>query len=389
MITKPPTVANAIPSLVHSSHSQRVFDQLSKLEVRYSTSLKLRRFVLINEHPIYGKDQDGYILLKQTKQGMVVCISSKVAASARLPGKHLAGKLMFPLGISKEREVLLLAILTTDSPSEIADILVDDNIDISALLPAEKPAAKVEKPAAKVENADVAQESSTKPDPKLTAPAIPTASIQTPKSLNTEVSDHPKPPATEARPPSPLPDVKIKTSLSNDTPEQNANGHRASRQSPALSSDDGSTTARTGTRRSAQGAKLAYSDFDSSAYLATPELASIDIVASSAIKATTINGRGTQSTSGAAQTIYRPNGVNGDDSSESSDSVDGDLFDHFKTRPEKKKTAAFNVPALAAASMRSQSPYVSQEDVPARSSADDEKIGFGGELFVSPMLRLT
>ena len=115
--------ANPDNRLVAASKYQATLAQLATAEVWRSTTLKLRRYVLINDARVYGNDEDGWIVIKEIDASIRIYVSSKMAEKNRLPSKALAEKLVPLLEIGTEREILLLTILASDDDAEIEDAL--------------------------------------------------------------------------------------------------------------------------------------------------------------------------------------------------------------------------------------------------------------------------
>ncbi|KAK3700516.1 hypothetical protein LTR37_015917 [Vermiconidia calcicola] len=130
--------ASFISRLVDTSRYHDVIDQLLTAEVWCTTALTLRRYVTVNGERIYGKDDQGWIVLQENDGSIFVYVAKEAVLTNKLPPKPLVDSLMAHLDISKDREILLFAVLTMDVTTFLDDLLEKANIGDGALVPGEK-----------------------------------------------------------------------------------------------------------------------------------------------------------------------------------------------------------------------------------------------------------
>ena len=98
------------------------------IQVYCSTNLVLRRFVLVNNRPAYGDDEEGYLVLSDREANLVLYVSTQVAQASSLLPEQLAEKLLPTLVIVQEKRSLLVMILGTPFDEAIEDALEKANI---------------------------------------------------------------------------------------------------------------------------------------------------------------------------------------------------------------------------------------------------------------------
>ena len=98
------------------------------IQVYCNTNLVLRRFVLVNNSPVYGDDEEGYLVLSDREPNLVLHVSTQVAQASTLPPVQLAEMLLPTLVIVEEKRTLLVMILGTPFNEAIEDALEKANV---------------------------------------------------------------------------------------------------------------------------------------------------------------------------------------------------------------------------------------------------------------------
>ena len=75
-------------------------NKLMAVEVHCTADPNLRRYVMVKEKRVYGKDESGWVVLKEANETVVICIPK---GSKTLPFAQLAEQLLVTLDIAKDR----------------------------------------------------------------------------------------------------------------------------------------------------------------------------------------------------------------------------------------------------------------------------------------------
>ena len=97
------------------------------MQVKGSDRLVLKRYVSFGEDQVYGRDERGFVVLRESES--TVYFSNTSITEDSLPHKPLSEKLADMLVISKKRENILLGILTTNDEDAIEDMLERGDLD--------------------------------------------------------------------------------------------------------------------------------------------------------------------------------------------------------------------------------------------------------------------
>ena len=100
--------------------------------------MTLRRYETFNGERIYGKDDQGWIVLQEKNGSIFVYVAKEAALTNQLPPKPLVDGPIAHLDISKDMEILLFTILTMGVTKFLDDLLEKANIGADALISGEK-----------------------------------------------------------------------------------------------------------------------------------------------------------------------------------------------------------------------------------------------------------
>ena len=111
-----------------TAHRDFVLRRLEDVQIWSSGSLVLRRFVVVDNERIYGKDEVGRVLLEETENLLRLYCSRDSIFRNALPWHFIREKLSVFFDISQDRQNILSSILTTQDPDMIEDFLERANL---------------------------------------------------------------------------------------------------------------------------------------------------------------------------------------------------------------------------------------------------------------------
>ena len=106
-----------------STDRNHILRQLESIQVFSSDNLVLRRHVIVDGQKIFGKDENGRVVLQWTETVTHIYFSTDTVTSGLLPWHFVAESLLNILEIPGERHSLLVSILYTQDYALMEDLL--------------------------------------------------------------------------------------------------------------------------------------------------------------------------------------------------------------------------------------------------------------------------
>lgn len=123
-------------SLVDRSRSDIVREEISKIQVKFSNQVIIRRYVMVNRTTVYGKNDKGWVVLERDGGSLVACITQDYARRNALPSGPLSEQLKSILEFPRNRVGLLVMVLGTEDEDAIEYLLEKENVTIPSRHPA-------------------------------------------------------------------------------------------------------------------------------------------------------------------------------------------------------------------------------------------------------------
>jgi len=100
-----------------------MLERLSALEMWSAGGIVVRRRVKLANRQVFGKDESGFIVLKEVGPRLQIFVGGTAASRGSLPIGHLCDRLKQSFSIPEIRAELLMGILASDNDDAIKDLL--------------------------------------------------------------------------------------------------------------------------------------------------------------------------------------------------------------------------------------------------------------------------